>query len=99
MPFRIVLLALLLSGVAFTGSPAQAQVPAPLFIPGQTPTQAFPWCYQTTFLLPYCPSPMLPTCSQPIPCQYFGQQASTCAEWRCEYPRDVIRLRPGLRTQ
>jgi hypothetical protein len=52
---RIIVSALLLilGGLSFTGSPAQAQGPITTFGPG-TSTEALPWCSGLS-LTPYCP--------------------------------------------
>jgi hypothetical protein len=52
---------------------------------GSMPAQPFRWCLPVTAFLPYC-GRGVPICTKPIPCSFFGQPASTCAEWKCLPP-------------
>jgi hypothetical protein len=55
------------------------------------PDQQFRWCLPTSTFMPYCGG-KLPVCTKPIPCSFFGQPSSTCAEWKCLPPN--IRIPP-----
>jgi hypothetical protein len=80
------------------GVPTQVSFPSP---PGttafgpRTPTEAFGPCYSQ--FAPVCGPLRRPYCSRTIPCSYFGQIGSICAEWQCVVPAEIQRRRGARR--
>jgi hypothetical protein len=68
------------------------------FPPPRFPTEAFGPCYSQN-IIPACGPLRRPYCSRPIPCRYYGQIGSICAEWRCIVPPEIQRRRGARRGQ